>query len=216
MSGRSLPFSIALLILLVVVLGSARLEPLYAQAVGATVTGTTVDSSGAAIAGAQISCKELATGIVRQTVSDTAGFYTLPNLAPGTYTVTATAAGFSTEIRSNFTLTVGQREELNITMQVGQVNQHVEVSGEAPSVETTSSEISAVVSPATIVDLPLNGRSWTDLTDAAARRIRDHNDLGRNGAWILQPWLWRPTVDQRRPSTTKQLSNRRRKHQRSI
>ncbi len=164
MSGRSLPFSIALLILLVVVLGSARLEPLYAQAVGATVTGTTVDSSGAAIAGAQISCKELATGIVRQTVSDTAGFYTLPNLAPGTYTVTATAAGFSTEIRSNFTLTVGQREELNITMQVGQVNQHVEVSGEAPAVETTSSEISAVVNSTTIVDLPLNGRSWTDLT----------------------------------------------------
>jgi hypothetical protein len=138
--------------------------PVSAQVVGATVTGTVSDPSGAAIPGATVSCNNLATGVVREVSSDAAGFYTLANVAPGTYTLTVTAAGFSTAVRSGFTLTVGENRALNLTMQVGQVAQRVEVSGEAPAVETTSSEISAVVNSSTIVDLPLNGRSWTDLT----------------------------------------------------
>ena len=119
-----------------------------AQVVGATLTGTISDSSGGAIAGAQISCKNLATAVTRDMVSDSAGFYTLPNLAPGTYEVTVTAQGFSTEVRSGFTLTVGESRELNLTMTVGQVAQKVQVTGEASAVETSSSEISAVVNPA--------------------------------------------------------------------
>jgi Carboxypeptidase regulatory-like domain/TonB-dependent Receptor Plug Domain/TonB dependent receptor len=135
-----------------------------AQVVGATLNGTVADASGGAIAGAQISCKNVATDVTRDVTSDSAGFYTLPNLAPGNYTVTATAQGFSTEIRSGLVLTVGESESLNLTLTVGHVAQKIEVTGEASAVETTSSEISALVNSTTIVDLPLNGRSWTDLT----------------------------------------------------
>jgi hypothetical protein len=138
--------------------------PLKAQVVGATLNGTISDPSGGAIAGAQVACTNLATGVTREVVSDSAGFYTLPNLGAGTYTVTTTASGFSTVVRSDFTLTVGESRELNLRMSVGQVTQKVEVTGEAPAIETSSSEISAVVNSTTIVDLPLNGRSWTDLT----------------------------------------------------
>src|SRR6185437_935830 len=96
-------------------------RPLNAQVVGATLTGTISDPSGAAIPGANVTCKNLATGVVRDVSSDAAGFYTLPNVAPGTYTVTVTADGFSTAIRSCFTLTVGENRALNVTMQVGQI-----------------------------------------------------------------------------------------------
>lgn len=140
-------------------------DRLRAQVVGATLTGTITDHSGSAIIGATVSCKDVATGISREVVTDSAGFYTIPNLAPGTYTLTAAATGFGTSVRSDFTLTVGESRQLNVTLEVGQVLQRVEVTGEPPAVETTSSEISAVVAPQTIVDLPLNGRSWTDLTE---------------------------------------------------
>lgn len=164
MVGGLRRITIACFLVVALLVSAGSFAMLSAQVVGATLTGTITDASGGAVVGAQISCKNVATGVTRQIVSDSAGFYTLPNLAAGTYTVTATAAGFSTQVRSDFTLTVGESQELNLTMTVGQVAQKVEVTGEAPAVETSSSEISAVVNSTTIVDLPLNGRSWTDLT----------------------------------------------------
>jgi hypothetical protein len=165
MVGSLKRITIASLMVAALLLVAGSFATLNAQVVGATLTGTISDASGGAIAGAQISCKNLGTDVSRDVVADSAGFYTLPNLGAGTYTITVTASGFATQVRSDFTLTVGESQQMNVTMSVGQVAQKVEVSGEAPSVETTSSEISAVVNSTTIVDLPLNGRSWTDLTN---------------------------------------------------
>lgn len=165
MGGRSLRLRIALLVLLTLGVSVWAPVPVSAQVVGATLTGTVSDSSGAMIAGAQISIKEEATGVTREVTTDSAGLYSAPNLPAGKYDVTVTASGFSTQVRAGLTLTVGAQQQVNLVMTVGQITQKVQVSGEAPAVETVSSEISAVVSPATIVDLPLNGRSWTDLTE---------------------------------------------------
>ena len=159
---RRLKFGIALLSMMLC--GLCLPFAVLSQVVGAILTGSITDSSGAAVGGASVSCQDIATGITRQVTSDSAGFYTVPNLAAGTYTVTVTETGFATVIRSGLILTVGESQQLNVTMQVGQVAQRVEVTGEAPTVETSSSEISAVVNSTTIVNLPLNGRSWTDLT----------------------------------------------------
>lgn len=155
----------AWLFVVIVLFVCALGEPLKGQVVGATLSGTVSDPSGAAIPGATVSCKELATGVARDVATDAAGFYTVPNLAPGGYTVTVTAQGFSTAVQSGLTLTVGESRELNVAMTVGQVAQRVEVNSQAAQVETASSEISSVVAPSTIVNLPLNGRSWTDLTE---------------------------------------------------
>lgn len=135
------------------------------QVVGATLTGTVKDASGAAIPSAQISITDVATGVARTFSADNAGFYTAPNLLPGTYDVKATATGFRTLLQRGITLTVGAEQLLDITMQVGQINQTVEVTTEAPTVELTSSSLNAQVSAATVRELPLNGRSWTDLTN---------------------------------------------------
>jgi len=137
--------------------------PVYPQVAGGTISGTVTDASGAVIPNTQISIKNVATGLTRAVTADTAGFYTAPNLLPGSYEVTATAPGFATEVETGMTLTVGAQQVLNLSMHVGQVTQRVEVTGAAPTVQLASSTISAVVDSTTVRELPLNGRSWTDL-----------------------------------------------------
>jgi hypothetical protein len=134
-----------------------------AQVSGATLAGTVRDSSGAILPNAQIAITDVATGVSRTVSSDGAGLYTAPNLLPGTYEIRVTATGFTTAVQKGVTLTVGAQQVLDFTMQVGQISQTVEVTTEAPVVELTSSTLSAVVNSTTVRELPLNGRSWTDL-----------------------------------------------------
>src|ERR1700681_1201789 len=136
-----------------------------AQVVGATLTGTVKDSSGGFIPNAQVSIMDVSTGVTRTVSPGGAGLYTAPNLLPGTYEVRVSAMGFSTEVQKGVTLTVGAQQVLDFTMRVGQMSQMVEVTTEAPTVELTSSTLSAQVNAATVRELPLNGRSWTDLAN---------------------------------------------------
>jgi hypothetical protein len=88
----------------------------HAQVTGATLSGTVTDASGAVIAGAEVSVRNTATGITRETTTDSAGFYTVPNLIPGPYEVKISAKGFTTAVQSNLTLAVGAQQTLNIPM----------------------------------------------------------------------------------------------------
>ncbi len=135
----------------------------HAQVVGATLSGTVTDQSGGVLPQAAVSIKNIATGITRASTTSTAGFYSVPNLLPGTYEIRASAQGFSSELQTGITLTVGEQQVLNFSLQVGQMTQTVVVSTEAPNVELASSSISATVNSTTVRELPLNGRSWTDL-----------------------------------------------------
>ena len=157
--GKFLGFQFLVLVLC----GVFFAAPSFGQVAGATMTGTLSDTSGAAIPGAQISIKNADTGVVRNVVADQAGFYTAPNLLPGRYEVTSSAPGFATSVLTGVTLTVGAQQVLNITMTVGQVAQKIEVKGEESDVQLSSSTIQGVVNRAAIVDLPLNGRDWTQL-----------------------------------------------------
>ena len=134
-----------------------------AQVVGATLTGTVTDSSGAVIPNVQVSINDISTNVVRTVSTNAAGLYIAPNLQPGSYEVKVAAPGFRTRLEKGITLTVGAQQLLDFTLQVGQTNQTVEVTTEAPTVELTSSELSATVNSTTVRELPLNGRSWTDL-----------------------------------------------------
>jgi outer membrane receptor protein involved in Fe transport len=137
----------------------------YAQVAGATLTGTVKDSSGAVIPNAQVSITDLATSVSRGVSSNAAGLYIAPNLSPGNYEVRVTSTGFRTQVERGITLTVGAQQQLDITMQLGQISQTVEITTEAPTVELTSSELGATVNSTTVRELPLNGRSWTDLAN---------------------------------------------------
>ena len=137
--------------------------PVYAQVTGATLSGTITDASGGVIAGAQISVRNTATGATKDATADSAGFYAVPNLIPGAYEVKVTAKGFSTTVQSNLTLAVGQQQQLNIPMRVGETAVTVQVTEAAPQIDLTSSTLTGQVESQTVLELPLNGRDWTSL-----------------------------------------------------
>ncbi len=137
--------------------------PVSAQVTGATLQGTVTDTSGATVPNANVSIENTATGITRATTTDSAGVYSVPNLVVGSYDVSASAPGFSTQVERGVEVTVGAVRVQNFSLQVGQVNQKILVTAEAPNVELATSTISAVVNSTTVRELPLNGRDWSSL-----------------------------------------------------
>jgi outer membrane receptor protein involved in Fe transport len=138
--------------------------PADAQVAGGTLSGTITDPSEKFVPQAQIAITNVATGITTTVTTNSDGFYIAANLLPGEYQVTVSASGFTTEARKGISLTVGAQQVFNLTLQVGSAAKTVvEVTTEAPAVQLASSDISAVVTANTVRELPLNGRSWTDL-----------------------------------------------------
>jgi hypothetical protein len=150
-----------------------------AQVAGGTITGTLVDSSGRVIPNASVSIANVATGINRTVTTNEDGLFIAPNLLPASYQLTFTAPGFKSERRSGIDLTVGATVTLNLTMQVGGTMEMVQVASEAPAVQLATSDISAVVDATTVRELPLNGRSWTDLAtlQPGVNRIQTQPDF---------------------------------------
>ena len=137
------------------------------QSAGQTTTGTILgivaDETGARVPRVAVTITTLDTGIVRTAVTDEAGRYRAPNLALGQYEVKAELAGFKTAVRRGIQLSVGSEAVVDLTLTVGAVAEQVEVTGEAPLVETTNATVSGVVSDQQVRDLPLNGRSFENL-----------------------------------------------------
>ncbi len=135
---------------------------LNAQAT-ATIVGTVTDSSGAAIANATVQVKNSGTGVTQNAITDAQGRYRAPDLIIGTYEVQASNPGFQTVVHRGITLTVGAEPVVDFSLPVGQAQQTVTVEGEASQVETQSTAVGSVVETKQIVDLPLNGRNFTQL-----------------------------------------------------
>ena len=138
---------------------------LQAQVVGGTLSGTVSDKSGAVVPQAKIVITNTSTAAAHNVTTNADGFYSAPDLLPGPYEVTISAPGFATLAWTGITLTVGAKQVLNLTLQVGNTEQRIQVIEEAPTVELASSSISAEVNSTTVRELPLNGRSWTDLAN---------------------------------------------------
>ncbi len=161
-----------------------------AQVSGGTLTGTVSDVNGGPIPNAKISIKNEATGVVQEIIADNAGVYSAPNLLPGTYDVTISGSGFAPQEKTGVTLGVGEERLLNISMQIGTVNQQVQVSGVAPTVELATSSIDAQVDEQTIREIPLNGRDWAAIGHATARHLRGAHGKRCEQSWRKrQSWL---------------------------
>src|SRR6185436_6421089 len=135
---------------------------LAAQATGA-ITGLASDTSGGAMPGVTIEITSRDTGQVRTAVTGGDGFYTVPLLNPGVYKVKATLSGFRTTLRDNVIVTVNESVRADVAMQVGQLEEQVTVLGQSPLVETTNATLGVVIDRQKVVDLPLNGRNFTQL-----------------------------------------------------
>src|SRR5579884_706526 len=134
-----------------------------AQTSSARMSGVVTDETGAVLPGVQVTIRNSGTGVARVFTTDERGRYVAPELVPGSYEVTATVTGFDTLVRSGITLTVGQDATINLAMKVGTVAEQVNVTAEAPLVDTSTSSVSGVVEEKRITDLPLNGRDFSQL-----------------------------------------------------
>ncbi|MBI4464835.1 MAG: TonB-dependent receptor [Acidobacteria bacterium] len=130
----------------------------------ATISGVVRDATGAVVPGVSVTVRNVETGIARTLPTDAEGRYRAPSLSVGRYEVQASMAGFQTAVRSGIELTVAREAVVNLMLEVGQVTERVEVTGEAPLVETTTSSVGGLVEGTQITNLPLNGRSFDELT----------------------------------------------------
>lgn len=129
-----------------------------------TVSGTVVDASGAVIPGAHVQITDTSKGTVaREVITDEIGRFQAINMQPGAYTITVEQTGFK-KAQSNFTLDVNTKLDVGqIKLEVGQVNEVVNVTGEAPMVQTNTMEKAYLVDTKQIQELPMNGRNWVAL-----------------------------------------------------
>ena len=136
----------------------------FGQAVAvAEVSGVVSDSTGASIPGAAVKITETEKQFSRSAVSDPAGRFTFPNLPVGPYRLDVNATGFKGYTQTGLVLQVGNSVTVDVTMQVGNVSEHVEVSAQTSLVETRDNTISQVIDEQRISELPLNGRQPTQL-----------------------------------------------------
>jgi outer membrane receptor protein involved in Fe transport len=125
----------------------------------AQITGRVSDGSGASVTNAKILVVNTETGIERTATTSADGYYTVPLLARGNYTVRAQMAGFKETSRKNLTLDEGQNLRLDLGLEIGQVSEKIEVSGATPLLETESPTLSTVITNQKILDLPTVGRN---------------------------------------------------------
>ena len=129
-----------------------------AQGTGGRILGRVSDPTGAVLSGVKVSATNDATSIVRDAVTNDSGEYVFPTLPVGTYSVSFDANGFKKAVRRGIALDVNQAITLNMTMKVGESKEVVDVTSEAPLVDTTSTQLGAVVNNRSVNELPLNAR----------------------------------------------------------
>ncbi len=150
--------SFALLLLLVGICCTGN-----AQVSTGTIAGNITDTTGAIVPHAPVTVTNTATGIVTHTVSSDSGFFSIPNLQTGPYSVSVTVPGFAQSIANAIELTVGAQQEVNFSLKVGAASDKIVVTTTPPSLDLVTSTTMPVVDEKTIVALPLNGRDWTSL-----------------------------------------------------
>lgn len=150
------------LTVLTAVLGLVSI-PLPGQNTTGSITGRITDSSGAVIAGTNVTILNTGTGEKRQLTTDETGSYTATFLLPGTYSVTAAHEGFKSEVRTGITLQVDQAVRVDMSLTLGSTSEVIQVTANALTLDTDSASIGQVVDQKQVSELPLNGRSFVNL-----------------------------------------------------
>jgi len=132
--------------------------PALSQSTSGRIVGRTADPTGAVLAGVKITLVNEATGANRSTQSNTNGDYNFVEVVPGSYRVEYELTGFKKNIQTGVLVDVNQVVTLNSTLQVGATQEVVEVTSEAPQVDTTSTQLGAVINNRSVNELPLNTR----------------------------------------------------------
>jgi outer membrane receptor protein involved in Fe transport len=136
---------------------------LLAQGTGGRILGRVADTSGAVLGGVKVTATNEATGVGRDTQTNGSGDYAFPEVPVGTYTLTFDLQGFKTSVSKGVKVELNQIVTFNSTLQVGETKELVEVTSEAPLVDTTSTQLGAVMDNRQVQNLPLNTRDTYQL-----------------------------------------------------
>ena len=134
----------------------------WAQATG-TIAGVVIDQSGGVLPGVAVEAVSAATAVMRQTVSGADGHFSLPLLQPGEYAVKATLAGFKPVVQEKALVSVGDTTRVDLRLTVGGLSEGVTVRAETPLIETAHATLGITIDHQKLVELPLNGRNFTQL-----------------------------------------------------
>ncbi len=133
------------------------------QEIAGSIRGTILDASGATVSGARITAIQTETGLVRSTITDAQGAYVFIELPIGHYRLEAEAQGFKKYVQEGISLDVNQTAAVAVRLEVGIPTQEVRVQADASLVETTVTSLGKTVGEREVLDLPLNGRDFTQL-----------------------------------------------------
>jgi len=163
-----LPLSVLLRFRLAQVLGivllSIGMQAAFAQVDRAELEGTATDPAGRVIVGADVKVVADDTGLTQEQRTNEKGYYRLPGLAVGGYTVTVSAPGFKTKAVEDVTLLIGQTRTLDVELAVGTISEKIEVKASNAPANRSSAEASTVIDTTQIANLPNNGRDWASFT----------------------------------------------------
>jgi hypothetical protein len=167
------PLQLLLLCVVTVLCASAAFA--QAQSNAADLRGFVRDPSGAVVTGATVTARNAATNLTRDTTTNDEGFYQITNLPPGNYDVTAEAANFKRASIPALTLTVGQRADLDIALEVGQIGETVTITGAATElIEPSRTAVATTIDQQRIENLPINERNYLSFALTTSTVGRDN------------------------------------------
>ena len=156
-------------------------SPVWSQQITAAITGTVEDSAGAAVNDATVTARDTERGTASTTKTTQGGVFNFNNLPIGTYEVKAEAAGFDTEVQPPIVLVLNERARLEFKMKVGAVTNTVQVSSEAPQLQSDTTQVSTLLDANTIAGIPLATRNYVELTLLAPGSVTPDNSTFNNG-----------------------------------
>ena len=163
MASRLAARAARFLALVLAALLGASFQAVFAQGGSALIRGTVSDSTGGSVPEAEVSVRHSGTGVLWTTKSDAEGRFALPQLPIGTWEISVRKAGFKSFAHTGVVLQAAQRLTFDVTLQVGELQQVVNVSGDVTQVETQSGTLRQVIDSKRMSDLPLNGRNALQL-----------------------------------------------------
>ena len=134
-----------------------------AQVATAEISGAILDSTGASVGNAKVIATNTETNVAHQARSDATGHYIITLLPPGDYTLSVEAPGFRKLVQSGISLQINQQARFDLTLQVGQVTEVLDVTAQAPLLQSEASSLGTVVNEKLVNELPLNGRNFIQL-----------------------------------------------------
>lgn len=164
--------SVCRLLLFITLFTCSSLLAFAQQAATATMEGLITDQNAAIVPNATVTVRNINTGLERTITTDADGLYRLPLLPPGTYQISAKAAGFAENKYGQVTLNVGQKLNLDLKLSVS-ISESVQITDVAPIVETTRTNVSGSVTERAVRELPVNGRNFLDFVTLTPGVVRD-------------------------------------------